>query len=633
MIGIILYIYFLVIGFLYADMLFKDKDIYFRGWMGGVFGTVIIMSGIMIPSVFFGFTVVSHIILMILAALPICIKWIKNKKIDNISLSGGEYCMDHKIFLLCILPISLIIWILLTNHILAPYDNGAYASGQCTYGDLQMHLGFITSIAEQKEFPPEYNLLAGTVLNYPFFVDMLSSSLYLFGTPLRWAVLIPSYIISLLLVMGFYIAAYSVTKRKSAAIIATVLFFFNGGFGFAYFLNGAKSDHSIFTDMFTEYYKTPTNYNENNIRWSNIICDMIIPQRTTMAGWFMFLPAFWLLTDCLKTKSRKGYIILGVLAGFMPMVHTHSFLALGIISAVLFFVNLYGENNKKEYIINWLIFGGIVAVLAFPQLFYWTFRQTSGNDSFLKWHFNWVNEDDPYLWFYLKNWGIAALFLVPAVLGASKDNKKLLAAGAAIIILAEFIQFQPNEYDNNKLFYIAYMIILMVMGGWLCDIWDALKNVRGKTYLAVVVILAGTLSGVLTICREYNSGAQYQTFSKENIEMADYIKENTPADAVFLTGTEHLNPVCVLAGRTIYVGSSVYVYFHGLGDELSIREKNMKNAYSGSYENMVDFCEKNNIEYVYVGKNEKVNLPLNQQMLDKLEKVYSIGSETLYRVN
>lgn len=636
--GIILYLYFLVIGFLYANELFRKKNIYFRIWMGGVFGNVILMAGIVIPALVFDFTILSHVILAVIAAAPYV--WLALHKTDKMSIrdrlitdtNDTEVMMNTKVFLCLIAPLTILMGVLFTNHILAPNDAGGYASGQCTYGDLQMHLSFITSIAEQKNFPPEYSLLAGTRLNYPFFVDSLSSSLYLFGTPLRWAVLIPSYVISMLLAMGFYIVAFTLTRRKAAAVLATVFFFLNGGFGFAYFFEGAKANPEAFTEIFTAWYHTPTNFNEHNIRWANTICDMIIPQRTTMAGWCTILPALWLMLDAIKKNSRRMFIVLGAFAGCMPMIHTHSFLALGLISAVLFFAYLKDAEDKKEYFINWVIYGAIAIGMAMPQLFYWTFSQTTGNESFLRYGFNWVNETETYFWFYLKNWGIMMLFAIPAILWADKDNKKLLCGAALIMLLAEFILFQPNKYDNNKLIFIVYMIVIIMVSGYLVDMWDKLKGVKGRAYLAVVIIIAGTLSGTLTIGREYKSGAMWQTFSKDAIAMADYIKENTPSNAVFLTGAHHTNPVCTLAGRTIYLGSSLYVYFHGMGNEYYTRKSAMEKAYKGSYEEMLAFCNKNGIEYIYVGGNEKSEIKPNGEMLSKLTKVHTIGTETLYSV-
>ena len=629
MIGIILYIYFLFVGFLYADKIFKHKDIYFRSYMGGIFGNLILMVGIVPIAFVLRFSKIAHIVLVVVSILPYIVLYFK--KSPKIELTQEE-TITPKILLSLILPVSLVIWILMTNHILIPYDAGGVAGGQSTYGDLQMHLGFITSIAEQGKFPPEYAFLAGEKLNYPFFVELLSSSMYLFGTPLRWAVLIPSYVLALLLVTGFYMLAYRVTNRKSAAVLATVFFFINGGFGFAYFLEGAKADHTAFTKIFTDYYHTPTNYNEMNMRWSNTICDMIIPQRTTMAGWCMIIPCIYMMLDAIKTKAKKEYIILGIMAGCMPMIHTHSFLALGILSAFMFFAYLVDTEDKKAYVINWAIYGGIAVVMALPQLILWTFTQTSGNDSFLNFHFNWVNRNDPYLWFYIKNWGLAFILAVPAFFNASKNNRKLFGAGLLIFVLAEFIKFQPNEYDNNKLFYITYMIVLIIVSGFLVDLYDKMKTIKLRQYFAVIVIIMFTLSGALTIGREYKSGGMYQTFNRDDMKMADYIKKNVPSDAVILTGTGHLNPVVTLAGRSVYVGSSLYVHFHGFVDEYQKRSKEVDEVYEGTAEQITEFCKSKGISYVYLSNNEIMGHKANVEEVEKLDRVYKVGNNSLYKI-
>lgn len=634
MIGIIIYVYFLLLGFLYADLLFKDKELFSKVWIGGIIGNLILMAGIVPIAFIFKFTILSHILLILLSAAPYIIISARHRESciiqgKKLSLNTNNTDMTYRVFLAVILPVTLVICILMFNHILYPKQNSFY-SGQSTFGDLQMHLGFVTSIAEQHKFPPDYSFLQGTRLCYPFFIDMLSSSLYLFGTSLRWAVLIPSFAFALMIVMGFYCLAYALTGRKSIAVMSVIFFFFNGAFGFTYFLNGAKSDPSVFTQIFTEYYKTPTNLNEQNIRWANTICDAIIPQRTTMAGWTYIIFALWLLTDAMKTNSRKKFIILGVTAGCMPMIHTHSFLALGIISAVMLLCTALSAKDKKTVLMNWLFYGGIALVLALPQLILWTFSQTGGNDSFLNYHFNWVNHDDPYLWFYIKNWGLVFLFIIPAFLNTSKQNKMLMAGGAVIFAIAEFIQFQPNEYDNNKLFFITYMLALILTTELFADIYVKMKGIKARQYIAGLVIVTSTFSGVLTVIREWKSGGEYQTFSSADIEYAEFIKENTPSDAVFLTDSHHLNPVVSLAGRTIYTGSSLYVFFHGLGDEWRIRNDRLQTIYSGSYEQMKKFADENNISYISVTNYEKGDFKVNETALSQFEKVYDKGGCTLY---
>ena len=639
MVGIIVYIYFLVLGFLYADLLFKDKAIFTKAWIGGIFGNLIMMAGIVPLAFVCGFNLVSHMLLIVLAAVPyvivsvrkkeLCI--IRNKKLSlDTDLKGGE--MNLKLFICLVVPIAVVICILMFNHILF-VKGGNFYSGQCTYGDLQMHLGFISSMAEQGTFPPAYPFLDGFKNNYPFFVDMLSSSLVVFGTTLRWATLVPSFVFAFLVVMGFYHFAYQLTEKKSVAVLSTVFFFLCGAFGFAYFFEGAKADPKQFTRIFTEYYQTPTNLNDNNIRWSNTICDMIIPQRTTMAGWTYILFTLYILIEAIRKYDKVLFIILGVVAGCMPMIHTHSFLALGIISAVMLVIELVKAKDKKACFMNWLWYGGIALVLAMPQLILWTFSQTGNNESFLNFQFNWVNHNDPYLWFYIKNWGLVFLFIVPAFLNTSRRNKELMIAAAVIFALAEFIKFQPNEYDNNKLFYITYMFALVLCTEFFVTVYEKLKEIKARQYIAALVIITMTLSGALTIIREWRSGGEYQTFSKSDIEYAEFIKKNTEKDAVFLTGGHHLNPVVTLAGRSIYCGSSLYVYFHGLGDEWQKRSNEVKSIYSADYGKIKSFAEQNGISYISVTNAEKGDYTVNTAELDKFDKVYEKNGITLYRVD
>jgi hypothetical protein len=629
MIGILYYLYFLILGFLYSKYIF-NKNIYFHIWIGGIFGNILLMVGIIIPSLIFGFTIISHIILLILSTIPLIIL-IKKKGVPKIKDNIKKVEMTSKIFIFLIIPIFLLIAILLTNHILVPVENGV-ASGQSTYGDLNMHLGFITSISEQEVFPPNYAFLSGVKLNYPFLVNSLSSSLYSLGTSLRMSVLIPSYFLCLFLIMGFYFLAYKISDSRRVSVLSTVLFFLGGGLGFIYFLDGAISDTTVFTRIFTDYYHTPTNFNEMNIRWANPICDMIIPQRSTMAGWFMIMPCLWFLIDGCKTNNKKSFIILGLLASCMPMIHTHSFLSLGVISVGMFIYYFFKSKEKKKVFKNWFIYGLIVLLLAFPQLFYWTFSQTVGNNNFLKFHFNWVNQTDPYVWFYIKNWGLVAIFIIPAYLYANKDNRKLILSSLLLFILAELIVFQPNDYDNNKLFFIVYMIFLINCCNWYIHIFDKLKKVPGRYFVLVLIIILSTLSGILTIGREYVSGGIYQTFSNNMIKMSEYVKDNTEKDAIFLTSTTHINPIVSLAGRNVYVGSSFYVFYHGFGEEFYNRELEIKKIYNSDYDKLISFCKEHNITYLYIGASERSDLTINWDTINKLNKVISYGDEELYKI-
>ena len=639
MAGILMYLIFVLLGIIFANSFFKEKDVYFRFWTGGLIGNLALMWGIIPFGFILGFSISAHIALLVVCTVLLVFYCIRKKEPKDfmkqlLRRPEKEPAMTHTIFLALILPVSLIMWVLLTNHILAPIGtNGAVASGQSTYGDLAMHMGIITSVADRGVFPPNHNLITGFRLGYPFLVDSLSSSLYLFGTGLRAAILLPSYTLCLLLAMGFYFMAHKLTGKRSASVLASVFFFLGGGFGFAYFFEGAKSDPTAFTKIFNDYYHTPTNYNEENIRWANSICDMIVPQRTTMAGWTYFPFVMWLLLDAAENRKKEIFILLGIIAGCMPMVHTHSFMGIGIISAAVCLYDLAVAKDKKNALTLWAIYAGIAVVMAVPQLILWTFSQ-AGMEGFTKFKFNWVNNDDPYLWFWLKNWGIAALFAAPAVIFTSKRNRIVVLGAAAIFALAELVLFQPNEYDNNKLFFLAYMIVLVIISEYLIMLYDKLKGVKGRYYFAVLVILAGTVSGVLTIGREYHSGAMYQTFSKGDINYAEFVENNTESDAVFAAYYNHLNPSAVLAGRQMYYGGDLWMHSHGYGKETSKRKDVLNKLYSASSsDELRKVAEANGIDYVVLSSNEKKNLTVNESAFTKLDMVYNSDGIKLYKVN
>jgi hypothetical protein len=307
----------------------------------------------------------------------------------------------------------------------------------------------------------------------------------------------------------------------------------------------------------------------------------------------------------------RSLVLLGIWAGGLPLIHTHSFLALGLMSAgFLLYTLLHTPNEEKmRSLLPWLIYGGIAIILAAPQLITWTFTQASGSNHFLQFQFNWVNNPggggmiDFYLWFYIKNIGIPVILLLCALLEKNKRHRFLAAGAFMIFLAAEFIRFQPNEYDNNKLFYIWYMIGAILAADYAVTLFDRLKGLRGRYLLAVFAAVALFLSAGLTIVREAVS--DYQSFSKEDINAAAYIEEETPEHAVFLTGYEqHLNPVCSLAGRTIVCGTDLWLYFHGF--DTTTRKLDIIRFYSDPANNL-DVLKKYRVEYILISSYERNN--------------------------
>lgn len=148
--------------------------------------------------------------------------------------------------------------------------------------------------------------------------------------------MLPALYAFLVVVLGVYCFFDEWFKNTRVSVLATYLFFIGGGLGFAYLFNNkqllAGEGINRWQEMLEGFYKTPTNLPAEGLRWVNSIADMLIPQRATLFGWALLFPALQLLHRAVMQREYKCIVPLGIIAGCMPLVHTHSFLAIGIIS-------------------------------------------------------------------------------------------------------------------------------------------------------------------------------------------------------------------------------------------------------------------------------------------------------------
>ncbi len=553
--------------------------------------------------------------------------------------------------MLLIVPLFFFSFYLQYTHILRPVD-GAMNVGQSTYGDLSLHLGIATGL-RNAAYPPEYTLLPGTMLGYPFLSDAMVTTMLLFGAPLRWAFIVTGTLMMGLVYWGFLLLSWELTGSRRATAIAFFLMFLNGGLGFFYTFDGAfRTGWSGLKNALFGFYQTPTNMPDLNLRWVNVIADLMIPQRTLLAGWTVVIPALMLLAQAVNRRvvtTLKGedgpisittrqdgtirdYAVLGVWAGLMPMIHTHSFLALGLVSLGEMGYLMAKTGQKAAVFRRFALYGALALALALAQLITWTFPQATGGGS-LKLHFNWVNNDggliDGWLWFWVKNVGPVFLLFLPAALSGGRRVRALSVGALAVFVAAEMVLFQPNPYDNNKLFYVAFILMLPVAAAYVEKIWDRLSGVRGRALLLGAFMVVSTLSGVVTLAREAIS--DYELFGADQVEAAGAIEAGAPEDAVFLTGGQHNNPVAALAGRRLVCGTGTYLYFHGV--DYSRQQQAARSMYEAPAASAALFA-RYGVDYIYVSGYERSDYAVDEDYFRAHYPVwFENGGVTVYAVS
>ncbi len=645
---------YLFCGLTIVRFLLPRQSVLSRIWLGASLGLLMMMWLPALLAFAADFSLLAHGLALIpLAGLTVGAYFLRDK-----SAVCGWDRDESRLgvqMLIVVLPLTILSGYLQYTHNVRVMADGSWWVGQSTYGDLAMHMSFVTSL-KNSAFPPDYSIFPGAQLSYPFLMDSLSTTFYLLGWGLQASLAIPGTLMMALCYMGVMCLARKMTSGGKTVVLAALLFFLNGGLGFLYdfdLAGGLENDGALtlwtrIEAILDGYYMTPTNQpTPNNLRWSNVIADLMLPQRTLLGGWCMVIPCFYLLwtafSDPEETRLRP-VILLGVWGGALPLIHTHSFLALALCSLGMMAYDLCHKSGLRRWKqFRWyLLYGGIACLLSLPQLFGFTFNQVfqegmeDAYNSFLEPWFNWVNSADGafsgmidgYGWFYVKNIGLPFIILILALFERDSRWRHIFAGALPIILAGEFIRFQPNIYDNNKLLYLAWLLCCMIVADWCRKIWHRMKGLRARPVIATLAAATFFLSAGLTLWRETVS--EYMAFSATAVELGEYARDHTDEDATFLTGVHHLNPVASIAGRDIVCGPDLWLYYHGL--DTTERKMDIYNFYADP-ENNAAVLEKYGAEYILLSSYERYDYPVDLEGLERIaEKVFENREGAIYRV-
>ncbi len=549
---------FLAAGILAARKILPGEPLALTAPLGCGFGVALLAALPAALAVFLGFRLPALLLALALAAALGL--WLARRQPPRARAADP----DAPAMLACLLPLLAVTAALLYTHVLRPV-NGTYHTGQSCYGDLAMHLGFIKNIAVTGDLPPAYPLLGGEHrFGYPFLCETVSSIFVVLGASLRTAYLLPMAAAFVSVYGMLWQLARRVLGSAGKASLAYWLFLMGSGFGFLYFTGSAAA----FAGIFTGFYTTPTNYVQENILWVNPVVDLLLPQRATLFGWCVLFPALYLFWRFCYEGESALWKPLALLVLPLPLLHTHSALALVLICLVGGVYTLLRRPRTRTVLLPWLGFAALCGAVWLAEMWNTVFAQSLDGQNMLRLHFNWVNggEDgtltDNYFWFYCKNIGLVYLLLLPAFFHARPKQRWLYGGGLLILAAAEFIVFQPNLYDNNKLLFVWHMLGCLLAANLLADLFGRVRATAWRALGLTVCCFLAMFGSVLTLGRELLS--DYQQWSGDEIALAAYVDENAEADALFLTGDSHLTAVFSLAGRRILCGSGSFVYYHGM---------------------------------------------------------------------
>jgi hypothetical protein len=523
------------------------------------------------------------------------------------------------------------------------------------FGDLPFHLSVITSFAFGNNYPPEDPTYAGVRFTYPFISDFVSAVFVRCGADLRQSMFIENYILGISFVGLVHRWGLVMLRDKLAAILTPLIVLLNGGLGWKMLWDKAITNEGGLFGVFMDLPPSFTVIPETTWRWGNAISTLLVPQRGFLMGLPLAVIAFtqwWIATDKSKPaetprpvkKSRahdrqknvwteptpgrfpiemRRMIAAGVAAGLLPLVHAHSFVVVMAMAGCLALIHIRWR--------AWITFFVAASIIAIPQLLWSTLNSAVDAGSFFAWELGWDHGQDPPVYFWFKNTGLFIPLIITAILMRGEGYlvpKRLLLfylPFTLCFIIPNLIKMAPWIWDNIKVLYYWWLASAPIVALLFARLW---RQSRVHQLVALVLFVVITLAGALDVAGIALRSVKYQVFDAAGIRFAELVKAQTAPRSLIVHAPVHNTPV-FLTGRRSLMGYPGHIWTHGL--DFLQREGEVKRIYLGGPD-AEQLIRNYGVEYIVVGPQENVVTQVNEDFINRFEKVGEVGEYKLLKV-
>jgi hypothetical protein len=566
------------------------------------------------------------------------------------------------IYFLFYATVAIVMWLVFARALLDQPD-GISTGVLNNYGDLPFHISVITRFAFGQNFPPEDPTFAGVRFTYPFITDFISAMFVRAGASLRDSLFIENYIIGVALVGVLHRFGQQLLRNRTAALLTPVLVILNGGLGWGMLFSEVNQSEGGVFQVLRHISHSYTILPEvaQGWRWGNAVTSLLVPQRGFLLGIPLAAIVFtqwWAAArdtetggkgDPEKKSSKKAskselakseanlpvapsprlpvsrrMLAAGAVAGLLPLIHAHSFIAVMMVGACLALINLRRWRG-------WFLFFLVASIIAIPQLLWSTHGTAVSARAFLAWQFGWDRSDENFFLFWLKNTGLFIPLLITALLWKREDYlvpRKLLffyLPFTLCFIIPNLVKLAPWIWDNVKILFYWWLASAPIVALLLARLWE------GKTWhrvLGASLFIMLTLAGALDVFALMTRQGEYQEFDRDGINFAELIKQRTPPRATILHAPVHNTPV-FLTGRRSLMGYPGHIWTHGL--DYGPRETEIKRIYAGAPD-AESLLAKYGVDYVVIDPQERSLMTVNAAFFSRYPEVGSTGEYHLYKI-
>ena len=200
-----------------------------------------------------------------------------------------------------------------------------------------------------------------------------------------------------------------------------------------------------------------------------------------------------------------------------------------------------------------------------------------------------------------------------------------------LFFIANFVSFQPWDWDNIKIFTWIFLFLSIPTGHFLSQlITRHPERSEGspsiffilKSLFIIFIFISLTASGTLSLINQ--SKNTFTIYDNNDINMANWVKNNTKPFDIFLVDPQPTHPLQGLTGRSAFMGYAGHLWVHGIS--YGTREAIVNRVLKGEVGALNEADVK--INYLVIDVNKKINF-LNHP---NLKSVFTNQKYLIYKI-
>jgi hypothetical protein len=428
---------------------------------------------------------------------------------------------------------------------------------------------------------------------------------------------------SLLLLMMINIS-HTLYPKTIAAVMALLLFLFNGTLTFVLFLQKHPPNLRLLSEIIHKTQFTSFGPWDKQIVSAFWNLNIYTNQRHLGLSFGLSLWVVWLILKQIITPRKFpiwSHIIISTVLIILPTLHQASFFITLTVSILIILLHPHQLRSTASYL-------AVILISSVPGL--WHLFSSQGSLISIEPGFLSQPGFNNFIIYWWYNLGLYFFIIPILLLILPSTQKKLLISVFPLFLAANIFKLSPDMINNHKLINF-FMIIVVILTAITLHKAYSLRSIGLKIFVIVVFFFL-TLSGVIDVFPILNDTTHTVEDYPKN-ETAAWINNHTAENSVFLTNTYLYNPAS-LVGRKTYLD---YGYFNwSLGYDDSQRKILLPQIFSpsdASSEIICSILKKENISHILLapGSADLTNIDIDNSFI-KTNFVPAYTSQNGYHV-